>query len=215
MQRAANTSTSGTFIREVRCCKLACSCCIALHSLAVLHTSSTIPNDTITHARGMQILLPITIGMRHRAMELRTPGSRLHWNLIEQAHKLTLPCLQGPDGRGGRTKVLMPSIQVGQSKTQWLWWPFLSRAALQVVRDNYWEVSLICQLASFCLQTFMTSARQKGVRAKAPMPPVAAIKRHKGPSARGGGAITIQHFFDAAEQDTGCGDENGPPQRGY
>lgn len=45
------------------------------------------------------------------------------------------------------------------------------------------------------------------------MPPV-PIKRHKGPSARGGGAITIQHFFDAAEQDTGCEDENGAPQKG-
>jgi hypothetical protein len=45
------------------------------------------------------------------------------------------------------------------------------------------------------------------------MPLVPPIKRHKGPSARGGGAITIQHFFDAAEQDTGCEDENGPPEQ--
>lgn len=63
------------------------------------------------------------------------------------------------------------------------------------------------------LQTWMASAPQKRVRAKAAMPLVQPIKRLKGPSARGGGAITIQHFFDVAEQDTGCEDENGPPQQ--
>jgi hypothetical protein len=59
----------------------------------------------------------------------------------------------------------------------------------------------------------MVTAHQKRVRAQGAVAPVPAIKRYKGPSARGGAAITIQHFFDAAEQDAGCGEQDKPAQQ--
>lgn len=79
---------------------------------------------------------------------------------------------EGPDGRGGRVKILVPSTQP---------------------------------------RPFATQQKRGGAAHSSASAPV--IKRRKGASARGGQAITIQHFFDAAEQDAGHGEESNSAQR--
>jgi hypothetical protein len=120
----------------------------------------------------------------------------------------TLLFVQGPDGRGGRTKVLMSSSQV---KTVAMHMTTVVTAIALTMCKIVSATPVNCTLA--VLQTYMMAAHQKRGRVQTAVAPVPPIKRYKGPSARGGAAITIQHFFDAAEQDTGCGEEGGPAQQ--
>jgi hypothetical protein len=139
---------------SVRCAAAAfMPLCMALHILAVLHMPKAAS-------------APPAICMREACRHCCRPpsaGCIALWGCALQAAAYTgvgciqtlthwVLCLQGPDGRGGRTKVLMPSSQVGgTAKTQRVSW-HTSCPALPCER---WAVTVgksgnLCELASYC-----------------------------------------------------------------